>query len=41
MGIELLPKKIKLASKEQVRFSHILITFLFYNLCWVLGSRRG
>jgi hypothetical protein len=38
---ELLLKKIKLAPKrpiaEQVHFFYILITFLFYYLCWLVG----
>jgi hypothetical protein len=44
-GAELLPKKIELTPKEiiteQVHFPHILITFLFHYLCWLMGYRRN
>ena len=40
-GTELLPKKIEIIHQrtiaEQVHFPHILITFLFYYLCWVVS----
>jgi hypothetical protein len=44
-GTELLPKKIERtplpqrSTAEQVHFPHILITFLFHYLCWVIEER--
>jgi hypothetical protein len=44
-GTELLTKETKLAPQrtiaEKVHLPHILTTFLFHCLSWVVGKRRG